>query len=148
MHTQTWRQVKMEESEDGKECDVVAVGTKEELERFCETLGFSVSSPANCSRISTLVPPVCVQLFLRAFASSLNPLFSLFSFSLSSPRAAFFPCFPHRSRTRCTCLLPSHNTQMTVVSSFLTSALTFGSFLPTVELGHALLVALACVANT
>ncbi len=36
-------QIKMEESEDGKECDVVALGTKEELERFCETLGFSVS---------------------------------------------------------------------------------------------------------
>jgi hypothetical protein len=86
----------MEESEDGKECDVVAVGTKEELERFCETLGFSVSSPANCSRISTLVPPVCVQLFLRAFASSLNPLFSLFSSLSLSPRPEqrFPPVFP------------------------------------------------------
>eukprot|EP00282_Hemiselmis_andersenii_P000701 CAMPEP_0114135898 /NCGR_PEP_ID=MMETSP0043_2-20121206/14929_1 /TAXON_ID=464988 /ORGANISM="Hemiselmis andersenii, Strain CCMP644" /LENGTH=301 /DNA_ID=CAMNT_0001229621 /DNA_START=26 /DNA_END=931 /DNA_ORIENTATION=- len=34
-------QIKMEESEDGSECDVTALGTKEELERFCETMGFT-----------------------------------------------------------------------------------------------------------
>jgi hypothetical protein len=31
----------MEESEDGSECDVTCLGTKEELERFCETMGFN-----------------------------------------------------------------------------------------------------------
>lgn len=34
-------QIKMEESEDGSECDVTCLGTKEELERFCETMGFN-----------------------------------------------------------------------------------------------------------
>ena len=35
------KQIKMEESEDGSECDVTCLGTKEELERFCETMGFN-----------------------------------------------------------------------------------------------------------
>lgn len=42
-------QIKMEESEDGSECDVTALGTKEELERFCETMQFNVLSLFNAS---------------------------------------------------------------------------------------------------
>eukprot|EP00960_Hanusia_phi_P026406 746238-Hanusia_phi.AAC.3 len=31
-----WRQVKLEESEDGSKCEISTLGSKEELERFCE----------------------------------------------------------------------------------------------------------------
>ena len=34
-------QVKIEEAEDGSTCDVKALGSKEELERFCEALKLS-----------------------------------------------------------------------------------------------------------
>jgi len=34
-------QVKIEEAEDGSTCDVSALGSKEELERFCEALKFN-----------------------------------------------------------------------------------------------------------